>query len=166
MGNKYKRRQQVVLNQPFPKKLMLEMGVVGVLALGGVVYFNLPVPQPENPDISVYKTLNCPCADDWVYHLKEDGLSVAVLNSPLIKPIRDEHRIPEQFTACHTAIVGDYFIEGHVEVEDIRRLITDKPAIAGIVLPDTTVDKYGNEQESNLPKELLQFDQKGNYQSF
>ncbi len=166
MGNKHKRRQQAVLNQPFPKKLMLEMGVIAAIALGVSIYINLPETQPENPDISVYKTPNCLCAEDWIYHLKEDGLSVAVHNSPLIKPIRDEHRIPEQFTACHTAFVGGYYVEGHVEAEDIRRLMTNKPVIAGIVLPDTTIDREGKETKSPLPDELLQFDQLGNYRAF
>lgn len=166
MGNKHKRRQKALLNQPFPKKMMLEIGVFCVIVFGLSLYINFPEDQPENPDIIVYKTLGCLCAEDWVDHLKEGGLSVALYNSPLLKPVREKYHIPDGFTACHTAIVMGYYVEGHVEVEDIRRLIADKPAIAGIVLPDATVDRRGKETKSRLPDRLLQFDQAGNYQSF
>lgn len=50
-------------------------------------------------------------------------------------PIRDKYRIPSALMSCHVALVGDYFIEGHVPIEAITKLLDEKPAIDGIVLP-------------------------------
>jgi hypothetical protein len=43
--------------------------------------------------------------------------------------------IPADATACHTAQVGDYLIEGHVPAETIDRMLSEKPAVAGIAAP-------------------------------
>jgi hypothetical protein len=37
--------------------------------------------------------------------------------------------------SCHTTVVGDYFIEGHVPIEAIDKLLSEKPLIDGIALP-------------------------------
>ncbi len=52
-----------------------------------------------------------------------------------LAPIKDKYNIPRQLQSCHTSIIGDYFVEGHVPVEAIARLIAEKPDIAGIALP-------------------------------
>ena len=43
--------------------------------------------------------------------------------------------IPDDFQGCHLAFVEDYVVSGHVPVEAVRRLLTERPAIAGITLP-------------------------------
>lgn len=37
--------------------------------------------------------------------------------------------------SCHTTVIGGYYIEGHVPVEAIKRLLEEKPQIDGIALP-------------------------------
>lgn len=37
--------------------------------------------------------------------------------------------------SCHTALINDYFVEGHVPIEAIDKLLTEKPKIKGIALP-------------------------------
>lgn len=43
--------------------------------------------------------------------------------------------IPRELWSCHTIKAGDYFIEGHVPAEAIKRLMIEKPEINGIALP-------------------------------
>ena len=38
--------------------------------------------------------------------------------------------------SCHTAIFGDYFVEGHVPIEAVNKLLEEKPDIDGIALPE------------------------------
>jgi hypothetical protein len=33
-------------------------------------------------------------------------------------------------------IIGNYFVEGHVPIEAVNKLLSEKPAIDGIALPD------------------------------
>lgn len=48
---------------------------------------------------------------------------------------RQQHGIPEEYGSCHTAIIDGYAVEGHVPVEAIIKLLTEKPEIDGIALP-------------------------------
>src|SRR4051812_15268572 len=43
--------------------------------------------------------------------------------------------VPEDLQGCHTILVDDYVIDGHVPVEVIRKLLSERPPIAGITLP-------------------------------
>ena len=49
--------------------------------------------------------------------------------------VKKEYQIPEHLAACHTAIIGDYFVEGHIPIEAIEKLFEEKPDIDGIALP-------------------------------
>ena len=49
--------------------------------------------------------------------------------------IRDKYGIPADLASCHTALIGDYFIGGHVPIKAIMKLLDENPAINGIVLP-------------------------------
>ena len=43
--------------------------------------------------------------------------------------------MPDGVSACHTAVVGDYLIEGDVPASDIKRLLTEKPKALGLAVP-------------------------------
>ncbi len=49
--------------------------------------------------------------------------------------IRQQYQIPPDLAGCHTAVIGDYFIEGHVPMEAITKLFEEKPGVDGIALP-------------------------------
>jgi len=49
--------------------------------------------------------------------------------------IKRKYQIPQNMEGCHTAVIGDYFVEGHVPIEAIEKLLEEKPDIDGIVLP-------------------------------
>ena len=47
-----------------------------------------------------------------------------------------ENNVPEVIISCHTTRIGGYFIEGHVPVRDIKRLLRDRPDALGLVMPE------------------------------
>ena len=47
--------------------------------------------------------------------------------------------------SCHTAEIGGYFVEGHVPVEDIKRLLAEKPDAKGLLLPGMPAGSPGME---------------------
>ena len=53
--------------------------------------------------------------------------------------------------SCHTAIVETYFVEGHIPVEAIKKLITEKPNIDGIALPGMPAGSPGMPGENAKP---------------
>jgi hypothetical protein len=60
--------------------------------------------------------------------------------------IKNRSGVPDALQTCHTAVLGDYIIEGHVPAEDIQRLLKEKPAIAGLAVAGMPIGSPGMEQ--------------------
>ena len=93
----------------------------------------------------VHKSPTCGCCGLWVDHLKEAGFQVEVRNSEDVMPVKQRLGVPYGKGSCHTAEIADYFIEGHVPAEDIKRLLAEKPDAKGLVLPGMPMGSPGME---------------------
>jgi len=51
--------------------------------------------------------------------------------------------VPEDLEGCHTMFVGGYVVDGHVPVTVVKKLLTERPAIAGITLPGMPMGSPG-----------------------
>lgn len=100
--------------------------------------------QPA-PAIHVVKTPTCGCCADWVTHLRQAGFRVTVANVPDVTPTARRLGVPDDLRSCHTAMAGGYAIEGHVPAADIRRLLRERPAAAGIAVPGMPMGSPGME---------------------
>ncbi len=67
-------------------------------------------------------------------YLQDNGFQVKVVESG-DTDVEDRMGVPPDMRSCHTMVIGDYFVEGHVPVEAIRKLLEERPAIKGIALP-------------------------------
>jgi hypothetical protein len=85
--------------------------------------------------ITVYKSKSCLCCAKWVDHVRENGFAPTVHDDDAMDRIKDEMGVPEGVRSCHTAIVDKYLIEGHVPAADIRRLLSERPKVAGLAVP-------------------------------
>ncbi len=63
-------------------------------------------------------------------------------------PIRLAVGVPRGMACCHTAEVEGYFIEGHVPVEDIARLLAGRPDARGLAVPGMPIGSPGMEAPS------------------
>ena len=70
--------------------------------------------------------------------------------------------MPQALGSCHTAKVGGYVVEGHVPAADVRRMLTEKPAIAGISAPGMPMGSPGMEGPYPADRyEVVSFDAEG-----
>ena len=76
-------------------------------------------------------------------------------------PIKLENGVKPEFSACHTAFVGGYVVEGHVPASDIRRLLAERPAVAGLAVPGMPVGSPGMEGPQPVAYEVLSFGAQG-----
>ena len=114
------------------------------------------------PQVEVFKNPDCGCCGAWVDHLKAAGFSVNVHETPDTAAVRKRHGIPDQFGSCHTGVVAGYALEGHVPAEDIKRLLAQKPAAAGLSVPGMPVGSPGMEVGSRKdPYQVLLIDKAG-----
>ena len=53
--------------------------------------------------------------------------------------------MPQEYGACHTAAVDGYVLEGHVPAEEVKRLLSTRPAAVGLSVPGMPVGSPGME---------------------
>ncbi len=82
----------------------------------------------------MYKSPTCGCCTKYANELENVGFDVEVVSSMNMDAVKDQHDIPNEKQSCHTIAIGDYFVEGHVPMEAIEKLLDEKPAISGIGL--------------------------------
>lgn len=95
------------------------------------------------PRVVVYKSPSCGCCVGYVGYLEKQGYEVEVVEEQNLSNIKNAHNIPYDKQSCHTTVIGDYFIEGHVPIEAIEKLLAEKPEIDGITLPDMPAGSPG-----------------------
>jgi len=76
----------------------------------------------QTPVIRVHKDPNCGCCTGWVRHLQAAGFDVTVREDANLQNVRKRLGVPADLSACHTAKVDGYVIEGHVPASAIQRL--------------------------------------------
>ena len=93
----------------------------------------------------VHKSASCGCCGLWVEHMRNAGFDVQVRDADNLEPVKRKLGIPNGKGSCHTAEVGGYFVEGHVPATDIQRLLAERPAAKGLVLPGMPMGSPGME---------------------
>ncbi len=68
-------------------------------------------------------------------HLRASGFEVRVENVDDVAPIKRRLQVPDPLQSCHTAVVGDYVVEGHVPADLIQRLLRERPTVIGLAVP-------------------------------
>ena len=90
-------------------------------------------------------------------------MQVDTHNAVDLTAVKAEHQVPADLQSCHTAIVDGYVIEGHVPIEDIRRLLAERPDISGLAVPGMPIGSPGMEVEgyADQPFDVLAYDDAG-----
>jgi hypothetical protein len=95
-----------------------------------------PLRAVEAPAKAVlYKNPQCTCCEGYAAYLRQNGFEVNVKPTNDLAEISQKAGVPEKYQGCHTMFVDGYVVDGHVPVEIVRKLLTERPAIAGITLP-------------------------------
>lgn len=84
-------------------------------------------------------------------YLQDNGVSVETVMVDDTAAVKEDHGIPEELWSCHTTLIDGYYIEGHVPVDVIARLLEERPAIDGIALPGMPSGSPGMDGEKEEP---------------
>ena len=104
-------------------------------AVALIVGLGSAMPVLAQEAVTLWKSPDCSCCEDYGAYLRQNGFTVEVQHTDDVIPMSRAAGIPDDFQGCHLAFVEDYVVSGHVPVEAVRRLLTERPAIAGITLP-------------------------------
>src|SRR5262245_27412478 len=122
--------------------------------------------QAKTP-LVVYKDASCGCCRNWVKHMEASGFAATVHDTLDMASVKARNKVPTSVESCHTALVGNYVIEGHVPAADVKRLLTSKPAgIVGLTIPGMPASAPGMDVQPFQPYTVLTFDATGKTTTF
>lgn len=98
------------------------------------------------PPMTVYKSASCGCCHNWVEHARGAGFTVRTIDTEELTKVKAELGVPSTLQSCHTVVIANYLVEGHVPAADVKRMLAEKPAIRGIAVPGMPIGSPGMEQ--------------------
>ncbi|HAF56393.1 MAG TPA: metal-binding protein [Thauera sp.] len=140
-----------------PVRSLVASALLGLATLGS---FSLALAADD--EVVMYKDPNCGCCGKWAEHMREHGFKVKEVATAEMGVVKREARVPQALGSCHTAKVGGYVVEGHVPAADVRRMLDQKPAIAGISAPGMPMGSPGMEGPYPADRyDVVSFDAQG-----
>lgn len=103
--------------------------------------------RAQGAAMQVYKSPTCGCCSKWIDHMRQHGFTVTATDLPDVSGIKKQKKVPGELTSCHTAVVDGYIVEGHVPAQDVIRLLTERPKVAGLAVPGMPIGSPGMEVE-------------------
>lgn len=146
------------------KKGKLYWPVLAVFAAVAVfaIWSGVPATAEAEADVVVYKSPSCGCCSLWIEHLRDSGLEVNVVSVNSTEPVRSRLGVPGKLASCHTAVVGDYWVEGHVPADLVQQLMAEQPAnIRGISAPGMPPGSPGMEGPNASEYKVMAHDTEG-----
>lgn len=120
-------------------------GALGLLLAGAAAPALAAAPAPP---LKVFKTPWCGCCSAWVDRMKAAGFSrVTITEIEDLGPTRRKLGIPDRYASCHTGLVEGYALEGHVPPADVFKLLSQRPAAAGLAVPGMPLGSPGMEAD-------------------
>jgi len=117
--------------------------------------------------ITVHKMRWCDCCGRWIEYLQSYGYEVDLKITENIYEIKEKLGVPEKLSACHTAVIDGYVVEGHITHKDIKRLLLFRPDVNGIAVPGMPIGTPGMEKgDIKEPYTVFSFDEQGNVEVF
>ncbi len=104
----------------------------------------------------VYKSPTCGCCVGYADELEKQGFDVEVVSTEDMSKIKEQFGVPADKQSCHTIAIDDYVVEGHVPMEAVEKLLTEKPDIEGIGLPRMPSGTPGMPGPKRAPYEVYQ----------
>ncbi len=147
----------------FWRNLFAGVMIAGLLPQAALAEASKPVVLEP---ITVYKSPTCGCCSKWVRHLQDNGFEVDAINHNDMNSVKSTAGVPSRLASCHTAMVGGYIIEGHVPAADIRHLLEEQPAVAGLTVPGMPMGSPGMEGVRHDRYNVLTFTKDGDSKVF
>lgn len=95
--------------------------------------------------MAVYRDPACGCCGAWIDYVRTNGYTVNVHEDQPMVEVKTLLGVSVSAASCHTALIGGYVIEGHVPVEDIQRLLAERPDARGLAAPGMPIGSPGME---------------------
>jgi hypothetical protein len=127
---KYKLSRRAVLT-------VLIGGASGAALIGGTtgIRWLRAEPAADRGQVSLYKNPQCDCCEGYAAYLRHNGFKVTAIPTNDLTVMGEKYGISDNLQPCHISLIGGYVVGGHIPIEVVNRLLSEKPQITGITLP-------------------------------
>lgn len=147
-----------------PMKTVFAMLSMFALALG-LASFGLPDTahadshgdMAQHGTMHVTKSPTCGCCGAWVALAREEGYHVVVTDTDDVSAAKLEVGVPGDLWACHTAVIDGYVIEGHMPFAALKKLLDERPDIAGLAVPGMPFGSPGMGDDPTARYDVIAF---------
>ncbi|MBS3150249.1 hypothetical protein J4425_00370 [Candidatus Woesearchaeota archaeon] len=147
--------------------IILSTVVIGIFAINADKASSFENVRNFQGEIKLYKSGSCGCCGVYSSYFRSKGNSeTEIISMESIDSIKQEYEIPLELESCHTTIIGDYFIEGHIPLEAVERLMMEKPDIKGIAMPGMPSGSPGMPGTKKSDFIVYQVNNDGSYDEF
>ncbi len=95
--------------------------------------------------------------------MEDNGFKIKAIDVQNMDSVKQRYGVSSNVASCHTAIVDDYVIEGHVPASDVKKFLAEKKNVLGIAVPGMPVGSPGMEMGNRKdPYSVISFDKDGN----
>ncbi|TCU10405.1 DUF411 domain-containing protein [Rhizobium sullae] len=111
------------------RRSFITMAASALVFLGGRAHATVPA------EMTVYKDPNCGCCHEWSKAMAAAGFSVDARDTGDLAAVKARLQVPAELEGCHTAVIEEYYLEGHVPLEAVQRLLRERPPVRGLAVP-------------------------------
>jgi len=123
----------------------------------------------KNIELEIWKSPTCGCCEKWAQYMASHKFNIKTNNVThgVLAKIKKEAGLAPQYASCHTAKINGYIIEGHVPVQDVKRLLLERPDAVGLSVPGMPIGSPGMEHgDEKEPYEVLLIKKDGTSETF
>lgn len=120
-----------------------------------------PLAHASDTTATLYKDPACGCCGTYANYLRDAGIKVEVIATADFAERGRKAGVPQALEGCHCMFVGGYVISGHVPVEAVRKVLTERPSIAGLTLPGMPAGSPGMGGAKEESFRVISFDSSG-----
>ena len=137
--------------------------ILPISYLASPVMGQTPKSSADLPRMTVYKNPSCGCCHLWIEHMEQSGFEVKAVDTSNPDGVKDRLGVPGNMRSCHVGVVGDYLIEGHVPADLVKRLLKERPKVAGLAVPGMVVGSPGMEGHNPQHYDVVAFTKEGQH---
>lgn len=130
---------------------------VSLVAFGLGLLLTTPAFAGESSKVvALFKNPQCGCCEGYAEYLRKNGFKVTVKSTHDLVTMSRNAGVPDEFQGCHLAFIDGYVVSGHVPVNTVNRLLSERPTIRGITLPGMPMGSPGMSGEKYAPFKIYE----------
>jgi len=147
--------------------IILALVITVIFALNANKASSFEIVNNFDGEMKIYKSGSCGCCGVYSNYFKNKGNpKTEIINLENLNALKNQYEIPSELESCHTTIIGDYFVEGHIPLEAVEKLLKEKPDIKGIAMPGMPSGSPGMPGSKNGDFIIYAVNNDGSYDEF